>query len=206
MAPAIAMTSHYWDKFQARHQAKLRGDPLIGMQMLMTAQRRKVAGGGDLAEANNKRSRTERSSSDPPKKLHRLSLTGSTELVGRSRSCAPTPERDSLPCGSASPKRSVVIAPRCESSTKSCRKKPSGGLSDSTTDSDTEDPDDEQSLTQPKPLLVDMADFDRPETPDWFLVWDFNKFAHYHLNCRTFQSRWPRQKMSRKIRVCAWLP
>ena len=70
MAVAIAMMGHYWDKFQARHQVKLRGGPLIGMQMLMIVQRRKVAG-GDLAEADNRRSHTERSSSDPPKKLHR---------------------------------------------------------------------------------------------------------------------------------------
>ena len=67
MAVAIAMMGHYWDKFQARHQVKLRGGPLIGMQMLMIVQRSMLAVGGDLAEANNKRSRTERFSS-PQKK------------------------------------------------------------------------------------------------------------------------------------------
>ena len=156
-------------------------------------QGRLTLGGDDLAEAN-KRSRTERSYSRPKERSRSSPPASPIPLVARARSRVLTRERDSLPCGSASPKRRVVTPPRRASCNKSCRKKAWSALSDYTTSSDTEDPDHEQSLTQPKPLLVNMANFVRPANPEWILIWGFRKSAHYLFNWRTHQSRWPQRR------------
>ena len=185
MAVAVASRGGDWDQWQAHHKVKIRRDPL-GMHMRTNGHRsaakhkrrkgRLALCGDDLAEAN-KRSRTERSYSRP-KERSRLSLPASPiPLVARSRSRVLTRERDSLPCGSASPKRRVVTPPRRASCNKSCT-----------------DPDHEESLTQPKPLLVNIANFVRPANPEWSLIWDFRKSAHYLFNWRTHQSQWPQRR------------